>query len=57
MSSPNATINKDAATTIVVDAETLPLGVTCTAFLAGGASVSYSRHPMPSLAITHCLPV
>ena len=49
MFSPNATINKDASTTIVVDADTPPLGATRTAFLADGASVSYSTQPMPSL--------
>jgi hypothetical protein len=41
---PNAT-----NTTTVVDAETPPLGATCTTFLADGASVSYSTQPMPSL--------
>jgi hypothetical protein len=43
MFSPNATTNKDAtATTIVVDADTPPLGATCTAFLADSRSVSYT---------------
>ena len=49
MFSHNATINKDASTTIVVDADTPHLGATRTAFLADGASVSYLKHPMPSL--------
>ena len=44
MFSPNAT-----NTTIVVDAETPPLGATRTTVLADGASVSYSTQPMPSL--------
>jgi hypothetical protein len=49
MFSPNATINKDANTTIVVDADTPPLGASHTAFLADETSVSYSKHPMLSL--------
>jgi hypothetical protein len=49
MFSPNATINKDATATIVVDADTPSLGASHTAFLADGTSVSYSKHPMPFL--------
>jgi hypothetical protein len=56
MFSPNPTINKVATTTVVVDADTPPLGATHTAFLADGTFLIRSTL-CHLLATTHCLPV